>query len=89
MRPDRELSARQSRIALNVLPPKEGVIRHRGYVTYVDHERRCVWVLFDQDTKIVEGKRTHRRGKSAHILHESAPRLRKLSLLELLAEAAV
>lgn len=45
-------------LALNVLPPKEGVIRHRGYVTYVDHERRRVWVLFDQDTKIVEGKRT-------------------------------
>jgi hypothetical protein len=75
-------------LALNLRPPKEGVIRHRGHVTHIDHENRCVWVLFDRDTKIVNGKRTHKEGKSAHILHESAPNLRKLNLLELLAEAA-
>jgi len=76
-------------LSLNLRPPSHGLVRHRGHVTYVDPKKPIIWVLMDIDTKILpDGTKTHRRNKSAHILHEQAKNLRKLSLLELLAEAA-
>jgi hypothetical protein len=53
----------------------EDVFAHRGTVTYAGY--RKVWFLLD-----------HVVPRVARILHEDSPALRKLSLLERIAEAA-